>query len=191
MCWLFLLMFCCYFSEWIKVFVVYSNTGNYLPMMSHYCDVLMDMMASQITSLTIVYSTVYSGTDQRKHQSYASLAFVWGIHRSPVNSPHKWPVTRKMFPFDDVIMCNCQELQWCQTRFMMSKITSNLTCLFNSMFRGTLKKTSKPALLTLCEGNPSVTGGFPSQRANYAESISISWYHHGEYTANNYSTVLL
>ena len=42
--------------------------------------------------------------DQRKHQSSASLAFVWGIHRWPVNSPHKWPVTRKMFPFDDVIM---------------------------------------------------------------------------------------
>ena len=61
-------------------------------------------MASQITSLTIVYSTVYSGADQRKHQSSASLAFVRGIHRSLVNSPHKGPVTRKMFPFDDVIM---------------------------------------------------------------------------------------
>ena len=42
--------------------------------------------------------------DQSKHQSSASLAFVWVIHRSPVNSPHKWPVTRKMFPFDDGIM---------------------------------------------------------------------------------------
>ena len=61
-------------------------------------------MASQITSLTIVYSTVYSGTDQRKHQRCASLAFVRGIHRSPVNSPHNGPVTRKVFPFDDVIM---------------------------------------------------------------------------------------
>ena len=61
-------------------------------------------MASQITSLTIVYSTVYSGADQRKHQSSASLAFVRGFHRGPVNSPHKWPVTPKMFPFDDVIM---------------------------------------------------------------------------------------
>ena len=64
----------------------------------------MDMIASQITSLTIVYSTVYSDADQRKHQSSASLAFVWWIHRVPVNSPHKWPVTRKMFPFDDVII---------------------------------------------------------------------------------------
>ena len=64
----------------------------------------MDSIASQITSLTIVYSNVYSGADQSKHQSSASLAFVWGIHRGPVNSPHKWPVTRKIFPFDDVIM---------------------------------------------------------------------------------------
>ena len=71
---------------------------------SHYSDVIMGTMASQITSLTIVYSIVYSGTAQRKHQSSASLAFVRGIHRSPVNSPHKWPVTRKKFPFDDVIM---------------------------------------------------------------------------------------
>ena len=60
--------------------------------------------ASQITCLRIVYLIVYSGADQRKHQSSASLAFVRGIHRWPVSSPHKWPVTRKMFPFDDVIM---------------------------------------------------------------------------------------
>ena len=71
---------------------------------THYCDVVMGVIASQITSLAIVYSTVYSDVDQRKHQSSASLAFVRGIHRWPVNSPHKWPVTRKMFPFDDVIM---------------------------------------------------------------------------------------
>ena len=71
---------------------------------SHYSDVTMDLIASQITSLTIVYSSVYSSADQRKHQGSASLAFVRGIHRRPVNSPHKGPVTRKMFPFDDVIM---------------------------------------------------------------------------------------
>ena len=71
---------------------------------SLYNDVIMGAIASQITSLTIVFSTVYLDTDQRKHQSSASLAFVWGIRRRPVNSPHKWSVTRKMFPFDDVIM---------------------------------------------------------------------------------------
>ena len=77
---------------------------NRSPNSPHYNDVMMSAIASQITSLTIVYSTVYSDADQRKHQSSASLAFVWGIHRRPVNSPHKWPVTRKKFPFDDVII---------------------------------------------------------------------------------------
>ena len=80
------------------------NTRTYLQWKFHYNDVIMSTIASQITSLTIVYSTVYSGADQRKHQSSASLAFVRGIHRGPVNSPHKGTVTRKMFPFDDVIM---------------------------------------------------------------------------------------
>ena len=70
----------------------------------HYSDVIMGAMASQLTSLTTVYSTVHSGADQRKYQSSASLAFVREIHRWPVNSPHKWPVTRKMFPLDDVIV---------------------------------------------------------------------------------------
>ena len=57
----------------------------------------------------MVYSAVYSGADQRKHQSSSSLAFVRGIHRWPVNSPHKGPVMRTMFPFDDVF------LQWQQS----------------------------------------------------------------------------
>ena len=64
----------------------------------------MGVIASQITSITIVCSSVHSVVDQRKHQSSASLAIVRGIHRRPVTSPHKWPVTQKIFPFDDVIM---------------------------------------------------------------------------------------
>ena len=84
---------------WLYHVINITNSGQF-----HYCDVTMTAMASQITCLAIVYSTVYSDADQRKHQSSASLAFVRGIHRGPVNSPHKWPVTRKMFPFDDVIM---------------------------------------------------------------------------------------
>ena len=70
----------------------------------HYCDVITGTMASQNTGLAIVYSIVHSGANQRKLQSSASLAFVRGIHRWPVNSPHKWPGMRKMLPFDDVIM---------------------------------------------------------------------------------------
>ena len=96
---------CC--SNWLLNLV--PNTATLL---IHYCDAIMGTEASQITSLTIVYSTVYSDADQNKHQSSASLAFVRGIHRGPVNSPHKGPVTRKMFPFDDVIMLLTRCVFW-------------------------------------------------------------------------------
>ena len=84
--------------------------GSLLPAegRTHYSDVIMGTMAFQITSLAIVYPIVLSSADQRKYQSPVSLGFVRGIHRSPVNSPHKWPVTRKMFSFDDVIMVDGQ-----------------------------------------------------------------------------------
>ena len=81
-----------------------KNFSDMIAYVRHYNDVIMTTMASKITSLTIVYSIIYSDADQRKHQSSASPAFLWGIHRSPVNSLHKVPVTRKMFPFDDVNM---------------------------------------------------------------------------------------
>ena len=104
------------------------NVLSKLTTMSHYSDVIMGAMASQITSLTIVCSTVYSGADQRKYQGSASLAFVRGIHRWPVNSPHKWPVTRKMFPFDHVIM-NWSEpstntLGWFPKPFLFRELSS-------------------------------------------------------------------
>ena len=110
--------FCCEIGAWVIVsppygtFIRWCNSPKIsssraddtcllaADIASHYNDVTVSLMASRITSLTIVYSTVYSGADQRKHQSSASLAFVRGL----VNSPHKWPVTRKMIPFDDIIM---------------------------------------------------------------------------------------
>ena len=64
----------------------------------------MSAMASQINGISVVCWTVCSGSDQRKHQSSVSLAFVMGIPRWPVDSPPKGPVTQKMFPYDDVIM---------------------------------------------------------------------------------------
>ena len=83
----------------------HTHTHTHISIIAfHYNYVIMGAMASQITDVSIVYSTVWSGADQRKYQSSASLDFVSGIHRWPVNSPHKGPVTRKMFPFDDVIM---------------------------------------------------------------------------------------
>ena len=82
----------------------YDHWSNALLRWFHYSDFIMSAMASQITGLSIVKSPVCSGADQRKHKSSASLAFVRGIHRWLVNSPHKGSVTRKMFPFDDVTM---------------------------------------------------------------------------------------
>ena len=69
---------------------------------NHYNDVIMGTIASQLTSIMTVYSTIYSDADQRKHQSSVSLAFVGGIHRGPV--------TQKIFPFDDVIMIFCSQM---------------------------------------------------------------------------------
>ena len=65
----------------VSTVVDLNNTHVAEQYANHYNDVIMTTMASQITSLTVVYLTVYSDTDQRKHQSSASLAFVWGIHR--------------------------------------------------------------------------------------------------------------
>ena len=95
------------FSKLQQTFVrdIWGRTGK------HYSDVTMGTVASQITSITIVCATIYSGADQRKRQSSASLAFVRGIQRSPVNSTHKGPATRKMFSFDDVdmLMLGCSQ----------------------------------------------------------------------------------
>ena len=97
------------FSKILK-FVHKCPVNSLAPVPVHCGDVIISAIASHITSLAIVYSAFYSGADQRKHQNSASLAFVRGIHRWQVNSPHKGLVTRKMFPFDDVIMHF-----WCQT----------------------------------------------------------------------------
>ena len=88
-------------SSWAYVWLIYQGWQF---QSSHYSDTIMNAMESQITGVSIVYSTVCSGGDQRKHQSSASLVFVRGIHRLPVNSPHKGPVTRKMLRHNDVMM---------------------------------------------------------------------------------------
>ena len=69
-----------------------------------YGDVIMSAMTSQITGVSIVCLTACPGTDQRTHQTSASVAFLRGIHRWPVDSLRKGQVTRKIFPFDDVII---------------------------------------------------------------------------------------
>ena len=70
----------------------------------HYNIIIMSAMASQITRLTIIYSAFYSGEDQRKKSKLCVTGLRAENSPWPVNSPHKGPVTREMFPFDDVIM---------------------------------------------------------------------------------------
>ena len=72
----------------------------------HYSDVIISATASEVTTVSIVCSTVCSETDQRIQQSSAPLAFMKGIHRWQVYSPHKRPVARKSLSFHDVIMIN-------------------------------------------------------------------------------------
>ena len=168
----------------------------------------MSAIVSQITSLTIVYSTVYSGADPRKHKSSASLAFVWGIYRWPVNSPHKGPVTQKMLPFDDVIMGRYRREK---TKPHIKKLTAFvLTGLYRALFDHTLDHahtlTSQdrqgdfsPALRVLVQrfvpraniketSNDRITGllcresngdrSIPCTKGHNSKTFSMSWRHH-------------
>ena len=116
--------------EWYVPAIMLSKMCT-LNMWKHYSDVIMGTVASQITSPAIVYSSVCSGADQRKHQSSASLAFVRRIHRWPVNFPHKWPVTRKMFPYDDVIMSTLN-INKCTSNKLLDGVSARFTLLHNS-----------------------------------------------------------
>ena len=110
---------------WWDLFNFYCYTTLFLSfVLLYYSDVIMGAMASQINSLTVAYSTVYSGADQRNIQSPASLTFVRDIYRLPVDSPHKGPVTREVLPFDDVIM---DDMTWKRSLccwFFMREIAS-------------------------------------------------------------------
>ena len=77
--------------------------------LSHYSEFIMGAMASQITSLSIVYLTVYSGADQRIHQSSVSLAFVRGIHRDRRIPRTKIQQRRKCF---HLMTSSCYPYRW-------------------------------------------------------------------------------
>ena len=109
----------------------------------------------------------YSCGDKRKHQSSASLAFVWGIHRSPVNSPHKWPVRRKMFPFDDVIMFD-SILLWFGTSLFSHNFRVASFPLGQSSDSLIASEACLSTFLTF-RGEPLVVGRFAAQRACKAE----------------------
>ena len=132
----------------------------------HYSDIMMSAMASQITSVSIVCSTVCLGAQQRKHQSSVSLAFVRGIHWWLVDSPHKGPVTRNIFPVADVFLLTqagrrisrrpnemytrniyerCGRNSIIATSHERQDVINhlNIDCLFNSVFRLATKKNTK------------------------------------------------
>ena len=163
----------------------------------------MSAMASEITIPTIVWSAVYSGTGQRKLPSSASLAFERGIHRWPVNSPHKGPVTRKMFPLDDVIMCkkSKMEIRHPDSRQMVSALSLHqlhglkyilpcdgvshhrcLDCLLSRLFRRKSKNTSRLRVTSLCQGNSMVTYGNDCSRSRVAGDLRR---HNARYRCND------
>ena len=164
-------------------------------------------MASQITTLATVYSTVYSGVDQRNIKAPRHWPFC-GELLLPVNSPYRGPATRKIFAFDDVIMFHQGKIATSWKWVMISlktAIIDNPTkripkselslrwrhndhagvsnhqppgCLLNRLFRRKSKKTSKLRVTGLCAGNSPGTGEFSAQMASYAENVSIWWRHH-------------
>ena len=141
----------------------------------------MSAMASQINSLTTAYSTVSSCADQKNYQSSAPLAFVRGIHRWTVNSPHKGPVTRNMFPFDDVIMHTPKSPQlysWSTDHYHWY-IPWTLQIMGRKTAVQHQGEHQRWSLLALYSTNPQLTNAFAlSQRDNNVENVSLSWRHH-------------
>ena len=136
-----------FLCRWVHHSVISFFMGKWY----HYDGIIMGTMEYEITSLKSVYSNVYSGADQSKHQSSATLAFVWWIQRGPGNSLRKWPVTQKMFPFDDVTMITIvfpyltlkyyklDLLQSCVLQYVTYKLTTTkLKC--SSEFESTKKR---------------------------------------------------
>ena len=123
-------------------------------------------MVSQITSLMIVYTTVYSGADQRKHQISASLAFVRDTHRWPMNSPHKGSVTRKMFPFDDVILHSNLHVTKSLRAFPLDGVVYGLRHGEHCVDRARQKGSSP--------------------RLHYLEKITLQWRHNENHGVSNH-----
>ena len=143
--------------------------------LEHYSDVIMSTMASQIYSLTIIYLSVYSGLDQRKYQWSAALAFVRGMTgKFPAQ---KGPVTRKMFPFDHVIM----KLEGIKRRVKMKHgghVARGYYCIY---FSGTLSCSQIIAVhqstrWNLRAHNLQVSGSW--LLIEYQGGISWGWYDH-------------
>ena len=140
-------------DKWVLFLLVSQNTQF------HHSDVIMSMMATQIAGISIVYWSVSSGADQRKHRSSVPLAFVREIHHWPGNSQHKRPVKWKIFTFDDIIMFS--HVTWrisstiaamrhdrkCKYTFTFPEMNStqrltHITCKFSDVRSLTCQKTN-------------------------------------------------
>ena len=164
------MVFLCFVLFWLP-HISWRSRVMYLPVFyrlaSHYSDVILGAMASEITSLSIVYSTIYSGADQRKHQSSASLAFVrgftgtgefpaqmasnagnvsiwWRHHdRRCCNTPSVLEVNRK----------DMSIIHWYQTRTKHNK--ARILCIINGTY--CMYKTSIPDLThMICEDDVGI-----------------------------------
>ena len=161
---------------------------------------IMSEMVSQITSLTFFfYLIVCSCADQRKHQRSTSLAFVRGIHRWSVNSrlnkrlsKQSWcrwfeTPSHSLWPHSNGVLIHSGAatmvripLQWRHNERNGVSNHRRLDCSLNRLFRRRSERTSKLCVTALCEGNPPVTGGFPSQRVRNGKNASSWGRHHAE-----------
>ena len=165
----------------------------------------MGTMASQIISLILVYSTVYSVADQRKQQSSVSLDFSEGTPRWPMDSPFTRSIMLKLFSFNDVTIRPLKlRIQTHLIYLVEITVTSHeshgisnhqeLNRLFNSFSRLVKKKHQCSALLALCEWNLSATGGFHTWKASDVESVSVSWHQYHIWLCpmyNHYSNFIM
>ena len=136
----------------------------------------MSRMVSQNTSLTIVHLIIYSGTDQRKHQSSVSLAYVQGIHQWPVNSLHKWTVMRKInqaLPMDHYAwyLPNLHRAFQCLIKATSWKpdVAGGLPSQWGS--------NAGDIVISQCYHMCRMTGGYPSRWVSNVKSISMSYHH--------------
>ena len=112
----------------------------------HYSDVIMSAMPSQITGVSIVCLAVCLGADQRNIKVPRHCFLLVESTGSPMDSPHKGPVTQKMFPFDDVIMHNAE---LCISRLVLDTPLHHQTNAFNSSWN-TRRYISHTKVPNLC-----------------------------------------
>ena len=154
--------------------VMHSGIRLIFPMICGWTsDVIMDAMASQITGVSIVCSTVCWGADNRKHQSSVSLALVGGTHRWPADSPHKGSVTRKMFPFDDAIM----HVQYISVHQVVLPYVSQP--IFSTVSLDRIQHfTTKTSIQLVDIDRDTISFAWQAASSEYATQQDMAWHRH-------------